>query len=226
MSHRNPVEPLESRTLLAATPLDWPLQQPGVARIGRTLYIAGTDANDQINIDVPAATADRADKIQIIFNGLRVNGAIPVLLAAPLRKVLINGAGGIDNINISANVTDKFQPKVINIRGGAGDDTINGGKRNENIFGEAGIDTINGGGGRDRIDGGDGNDTITGGAGKDVLIGGFGDDTFKNREPADQRNAIGPGAPADVVLGRDGSDNAQADPSDRILDDVENKNAP
>ena len=225
MSHWNPVEVLESRTLLAATPLDWPLRQPGVARIGRTLYIAGTDANDQINIDVPTATADRADKIQVVFNGLRVNGAIPVLLAAPLRKVLINGAGGIDNINIATGITNKFQPKVINIRGGAGNDTINGGNRNENIFGEAGDDTINGGGGRDRIDGGDGNDNITGGAGRDILFGRLGDDTFKNREPTDQRPATGPGSPADLVLGGDGSDNAQADPADRILADVENPNA-
>lgn len=46
------------------------------------------------------------------------------------------------------------------------------------IRGYAGEDTIDGGGGDDTIDGGDGADSITGGDGRDTLLGGAGDDTI------------------------------------------------
>jgi Ca2+-binding RTX toxin-like protein len=227
--HRNLVEPLESRTLLSGTPLDWPFQPPGVRRIGRTLYIAGTDANDSIQINAVAATsatAPKPKKIQVVFNSLRVENKIPELDAAPIKKVLINGAAGNDNITISqTGLTPAFRPKVFVIRGGLGADVINGGFFSDKILGEAGDDKINGGFGNDYIDGGEGNDEITGSAGMDTLIGGAGDDTFLNLEPADQRPTTGPGKPRDILTGGAGNDNAKADPADIIKNDVENKNA-
>ena len=230
MSYPNLVEPLESRTLLSGTPLDWPFQPPGVRRIGRTLYIAGTDSNDniQINAVAKASPTDKKapKKIQVVFNNLRVDSKIPELDAAPIKKVLINGAAGNDTITISqTGLTPAFRPKVFVIRGGLGADVINGGFFNDKIFGEAGDDKINGGFGNDYIDGGDGNDEITGGAGMDTLVGGAGDDTFLNLEPADQRPTTGPGKPRDIITGGPGTDTAKADPADIIKDDVENKNA-
>jgi Ca2+-binding RTX toxin-like protein len=213
---------------LSGTPLDWPFQGSGVRRIGRTLYVAGTDGNDVIAINPVAATsatAPKPKKIQVVFNNLQISGKSPELDAAPLKKVLINGAGGNDNIQISTGLTPAFRPKVINVRGGLGNDTITGGDRGENFYGEAGDDVIDGRGGRDRLEGGDGNDTLTGGAGEDVLIGGAGDDTFKNLEPDDQRPVSGPGKPRDILTGGIGNDNCQADPMDKINNDIENKNA-
>lgn len=244
-----PVESLESRTLMAATPLDWPFQYPGVVRVGRTLYIAGTDNADQIRIDVvPGATGggkrdrDKFDvpqpptpptpptppatrpSVQVVFNDLRVNNEVPRLDAAPLKRVLINGAGGNDNIIIATGLTAAFKPRRFVIRGGSGDDTITGGDRNETILGEGGNDTIDGRLGRDRIDGGDGDDTITGGTGPDRLFGGFGNDTFLNAEPADQRGT-GLLSPRDLVRGGLGTDSTRTDPADRISDDVETRDA-
>ena len=199
-----------------------------MSRIGRTLYIAGTDQADTIRIDVvPKGTSDKVapKKVQVVFNDLKVNGAVPQLDAAPIKKVLINGAGGDDNIIIAPGLTPAFKPRTVIIRGGAGNDTIFGGDLYERIYGEAGDDVLNGGSGKDRIDGGEGNDTITGGPAMDVLIGGPGDDTFKNLEPGNIRPPTGPGKPRDIVIGGPGNDNAQADPADIIHDDVENKNA-
>jgi Ca2+-binding RTX toxin-like protein len=229
LSNWNLVEPLESRTLLSGTPLDWPFQGPGVRRIGRTLYIAGTDNGDIISINAvakAAATDPQPKKIQVVFNSLKVNGATPVLDAAPLKKVLINGAAGNDNITIAATgLTPAFHPKVFVIRGGLGADTINGGAENDRIYGEAGDDLITGGPGRDRIDGGDGNDDITGGPGQDVLIGGLGNDNFKNLEAGADRPTSGPNKPRDILTGGPGDDKCQADPADKINNDIENKNA-
>jgi Ca2+-binding RTX toxin-like protein len=215
--------------LLSGTPLDWPFQGPGVRRIGRTLYIAGTDGNDTIAINAvarAAATDPLPKKIQVVFNTLRVNNKSPELDAAPLKKVLINGAAGNDNITSAATgLTPAFRPKVVVIRGGLGNDVLNGGATYDRIYGEAGDDKITGGSGRDYIDGGDGTDDITGGAAMDVLIGGAGDDRFFNLEPANQRPVTGPGKPRDILTGGIGTDSAQADPADRINDDIENKNA-
>jgi len=226
LDNPTPVEILESRTLLAATPLDWPFQGPGVSRIGRTLYIAGTDQADTIRVEAVPSTSDTPPKkIQVTFNNLRVNGQVPQLDAAPLKKLLINGAGGNDSVIIAPGLTAAFKPKKVVIRGGAGDDTIFGGDLYERIYGEAGNDTIDGRSGRDRIDGGDGNDTITGGPAMDTLIGGPGDDVFRNREPDNIRPPTGPGKPRDLIIGGPGNDSAQPDPADIVHDDVENKNA-
>jgi Ca2+-binding RTX toxin-like protein len=228
--------------LFTGTPLDWPLKEPGVSRIGRTLYIAGTDSADLIQINPPTDTTVKG-KIDVIFNGQRdANNAFPELKAGRLRRVLINGAGGKDQIFISSSLTAAFHPSVFVIRGGAGDDTITGGSEAERILGEAGDDTIDGGGGRDqiyggdgidtinggaggdRLDGGAGNDTITGGTGHDRFFGGDGDDTFHNLEPYDQRPA-GIEGPADILFGGAGDDKCDFDPADKPARDIEHPNA-
>ena len=226
MSQRNPVEALEARTLLSMTPLEWPLQGAGITRIGRTLYIVGTDAGDQIRIEAPpTAVAAANKKIQVFLTGFRVNSDVPRLLARGIKRVLINGNGGDDDIQFGATITKAFRPSLVIIHGGAGKDTIITGAYNERIFGGSGDDTINAGAGVDEIDGGDGNDTITGGPGRDRIFGGLGDDTIRTLEPNDQRPEPGPISPRDTVSGGLGTDNAQADPADFFWDDVENKNA-
>ena len=93
------------------------------------------------------------------------------------------------------------------VRGGNGDDNLNGGggapgRRADLLFGNAGNDTVNGGPGWDFIAGNLGNDTLNGGGGKDRIFGGKGDDTVNG----------GPGAPfsrrrfEDRLHGGDGND--------------------
>ncbi len=75
----------------------------------------------------------------------------------------------------------------MDLRGGAGDDTLigagqadklDGGDGEDSLEGGAGNDTLKGGAGSDTIFGDAGNDTITGGAGNDFMDGGEDDDTY------------------------------------------------
>ena len=53
------------------------------------------------------------------------------------------------------------------IKGGSGNDQLNGFDKNDRIYGGAGTDTLTGGEGNDVLDGGAGTDTLTGGEGND-----------------------------------------------------------
>ena len=223
MENPTPVEILESRTLLAATPLDWPFQGPGVSRIGRTLYIAGTDQADTIRVEAVPSTSDTPPKkIQVTFNNLRVNGQVPQLDAAPLKKLLINGAGGNDSVIIAPGLTAAFKPKKVVIRGGAGDDTIFGGTGNDSLFGGAGRDTIDGEDGNDAVYGaagagdltGDLADTLKGGAGNDHLVGGLGNDVMTG---GDGNDLMEGGADNDKLDGGLGADDERGDAGDDIF---------
>lgn len=69
-------------------------------------------------------------------------------------------------------------PFLPSMRGGAGNDTINGGAANNLLQGDSGADTISGNDGNDILKGGVGVDTLNGGAGNDWLDGGKGADTM------------------------------------------------
>lgn len=64
---------------------------------------------------------------------------------------------------------------IVNVLGGAANDTLTGNDLNNLLAGGAGNDTINGGAGRDILIGGSGADELTGGTGtgEDLLIGGI-----------------------------------------------------
>jgi len=63
------------------------------------------------------------------------------------------------------------------LRGGDGDDFIDGRGGGDSLYGDAGDDTILGGGGADSIAGGDGNDVIAGGRDADTVDAGAGNDS-------------------------------------------------
>ena len=64
-------------------------------------------------------TADKPKTVQVVFNNFQVGGKFPELDAAPIKRVLINGAAGNDNITISqTGLTTAFRPKTFVIRGG------------------------------------------------------------------------------------------------------------
>ena len=255
--NRPPVEALESRTMLSAGSSaqdpsvaalrgldrvsrspeyrleEWPLTTPGVLRVGKTLYIRGTDDPDDISIGFVSAPAPTTQaprpplprQVRITFNTRRLGSTAPsIFQRVPLqssfafKRVFISGLGGDDRIEIGPNV-HAFKPKTVVLRGGLGNDTILGGLGAEYILGEDGDDTLDGRAGRDVIDGGDGNDTITGGNSPDVLIGRAGNDVFRNFEGFDARGE-GLLSPRDILFPGPGTDVADNDPADLIRDDT------
>jgi len=98
------------------------------------------------------------------------------------------------------------------LAGGAGNDTLDGGKGNDHLYGAGGNDVLNGGNGNDglfggagddRLQGGDGNDVLVGGEGNDVLDGGKADDRLSGGEGNDVLNG---GIGNDVLVGGGGDD--------------------
>ena len=71
------------------------------------------------------------------------------------------------------------------IKGGSGNDQLNGFDKNDRIYGGEGADTLEGRDGDDVLDGGAGTDALTGGEGNDVLDGGAGTDTLTGGEGND-----------------------------------------
>jgi Ca2+-binding RTX toxin-like protein len=65
-----------------------------------------------------------------------------------------------------------------NLSGQAGNDTVSGGAGDDGVRGSIGNDILDGGAGNDALFGEDGNDILDGGAGNDFLSGGVGDDTY------------------------------------------------
>lgn len=82
-------------------------------------------------------------------------------------------AGGDSGVEFDASA---FTRGSVTLTGGAGNDTLIGGSKNDAITGRDGDDELSGGAGNDTILGGFGEDTLNGDAGNDLLIGGFDDD--------------------------------------------------
>ncbi|MFS0738102.1 hypothetical protein ABC347_13720 [Sphingomonas sp. 1P06PA] len=96
-------------------------------------------------------------------------------------QVVVLGTAAADAL-VAANTASAYY-----FNGGAGNDTITGGRAADFLVGGSGNDVLNGdlgddqflgGAGTDRINGGEGNDTLDGGADADFLAGGNGDDLY------------------------------------------------
>ena len=74
------------------------------------------------------------------------------------------------------NGTTVVNVERIELKTGAGDDTVTGGRSDDILDGGAGDDTLCGLGGRDELFGGDGNDTLILATGARVADGGMGTD--------------------------------------------------
>ena len=228
MSHRNPLEPLESRTHLAAD-LPGPPTLPGIHNVGRNIYVNGTVAADFVQVVRAPDTSDGAPRPGEIQ--LTLNNAQPVFYPGDMKRFIIQGDAGNDTIRIDPGLPGSFRPRLIVIRGGDGNDTITGSDRKDKIFGDGGDDLIigftgndelHGGAGNDRVDAGyggdrvfgdEGNDVLIGGPGNDKMFGGVGDDTFRNLESDAERQF---GA-TDILFGGGGNDSADTAPFDRYV---------
>jgi Ca2+-binding RTX toxin-like protein len=85
-----------------------------------------------------------------------------VVFPAGFGRVVVDGAGGDDDIKVFSGVT-----------------------MGVDLFGGAGNDMIRGGDGPDILVGGDGNDMLAGNGGRDILIGGLGADKLLGEDDDD-----------------------------------------
>ena len=101
------------------------------------------------------------------------------------------------------------------IRGGIGDDLLDGVDGDDSLFGADGDDELLGGAGSDDADGGEGDDEIEGGSGNDSLLGGGGDDTIAGGSGDD---TIDGGDGFDTISGGSGNDTISAGEGNDSID--------
>jgi Ca2+-binding RTX toxin-like protein len=192
--------------------------------VGGVVTITGTDAADEIRVRI-----DDNGRLEI-----QDNFNFRLFVADQVTALVINGLGGADTLALNAQLN---VPATIN--GGAGADTIVGGRASDVLNGEAGSDSVSGGLGNDAISGGNNNDTLSGSVGNDTLLGGTGDDEMSGGPLNDfldgglGRDTMSGGGQTDTVSYADRTQSVFANlddagndgvigENDRIRDDVEN----
>lgn len=109
----------------------------------------------------------------------------------------LTSEGGDDDLR-GGNGNDRLE-------GGGGDDELRGGNHDDRLEGGSGNDILRGDNGEDELLGGTGSDTLVGGRGDDLLIGGGGADTLNGSSGDD---VLRGGGGDDVLRGSSGRDTA------------------
>lgn len=172
----------------------------GAGVVDGTLYIVGTEGNDQVNLRVDEKKdllkADiklnkvQADQMSGVDADSHGDDRIRMTLtASEISRVVAFLCGGNDHFDGgSANENAKGAAGVggpaIAIRqfvfGGDGNDVLHGGQWNDALFGGTGHDNLKGFDGADILVGGHDNDNLQGGNDNDLLIGGEVGNDFHN----------------------------------------------
>jgi len=201
------LESLEFRRHLSATIEDGVLVVTGTRRADRMeLYIADDRRPDRLVV------RDKGHEYR--FDPTRIK-RIRVELGTGDDEVIFS----IVNPPADSGWTPATRKLPIDIpatvRGGAGNDSMNGsnagslldgGAGNDGLYALNGNDTLLGGDGDDRLDGMAGNDVLRGGAGRDLLMGREGDDVLQG----DGGN--------DTLYGSEGDDRLEGGPGSDELD--------
>lgn len=175
-------------------------EQIRVRKRNGKLYIKGTPADDAIEINL----SNDAQNIVVVTG----NGGDPHTFArAGIRRIIVRVGRGDDRVIVSPNVLIPTR-----IRGGRGNDFLQGGSGKNIIRGNRGDDHLIGGPSDDRLKGGRGNDILEGGGGNDILkgkkgndivLGGFGNDVVRGGTGDDY---VDGGVGDDRVVGGAGND--------------------
>ena len=152
-------------------------------------------ASDTLGDEDSAATSTPLDEAFGVGDTADSTAAGETLLGT-LRADDLRGGDGDDLIDGGAGEDQ--------LRGADGDDQLFGGKAMDSLFGGMGDDLLDGGDHEDDLIGGAGNDTLDGGADNDTLQGGFGDDTLQGGTGQDLMN----GGAGDDTLDGTGDDEA------------------
>jgi Ca2+-binding RTX toxin-like protein len=133
------------------------------------LYVGGTSADDQIQVQVASNGRGYQIQIESSRNGTTISTyALTATAPAPISRVITFGLDGNDQIQLNTGST------VINeIFGGAGNDVLQSGPGSNILIGGDGNDTVTSGGGAGVLVGGRGADNVKAGSGNTALIGGY-----------------------------------------------------
>ena len=200
--------------------------------------------SDRRAVVVGGKMTNNADKVSVGRDAkgrptVTVNGETRTL-DKTIVAVTIETGDGDDQITVSAdapavwldagkgNDIIRFEKRDVTagyfnvVRGGEGDDYIEGTPGRDALYGELGNDTLVGLGGDDALYGGEGDDSLVGGDGNDSLDGGAGDDRMSGGAGVDL--AWYKGRETSVTIRLDGSDKSGDGRSerDRVAQDVEN----
>jgi hypothetical protein len=198
MSCRPPVEPLESRRLLAAIVLQSRVLHVTAPAASASTMTVGISPDLSAVVATVAWETGRGTHVK----PHRLSESFPVTDDITLVRII--GSNKADTITIDqtyspfpiatqiyaggGNDTVMCGDEPDLVYGAAGDDSINGGAGNDSLYGQAGNDTLiggpgddylNGRRGRDSLEGDAGNDTLHDPFGPDTVLGGAGDDTFE-----------------------------------------------
>ena len=166
---------------------------------GNTLVVRGMPGDDKIQI----YARDGQDRFEIRSE----HQSLGTYSTTEITEVVIDSGDGddlIDNSNRSV-IAMRVNGGAGNdtIRGGRGNDDLDGGAGDDEIFGYDGDDFLRGGLGDDRLDGHNGNDRLSGNQGNDRIYGHSGNDEMNGGEGNDR--AWG-GSGDDFVGGNEGND--------------------
>jgi Ca2+-binding RTX toxin-like protein len=171
--------------------------------------VTGSNQNDVVEVSInPGQNATDASDDKVVVTISR-SGVVQERLA-----VFRSQVRGINANLLEGNDTFRNDTDVASyVNGGAGNDTMYGGRGIDNFNGDAGNDWLIGDGGNDALNGGDGDDRLEGNGGSDILNGGFGNDTMyggggidylyggPGKDYLDGNGGSGPDGSADILFG-------------------------
>lgn len=165
---------------------------PGITLVNGVLRIIGTNGHNNLQISRVGS------QYQVVANFL--SPTVSRFLVSQVQSIEIDMLGGNDQVNIVDSVIIP-----VTIRGGDGNDSLDGGGGNDLIYGGAGHDELAGDAGNDRLYGEFGEDELEGGDGNDTLYGGEDDDELEGNNGND------------LLFGEAGHDELEGDDGNDIL---------
>jgi hypothetical protein len=158
-----------------------------VERVQRILRVRGSECADDIAITeqdgITRVTIDGRTRAYSALDGIYAEGLAGddcLRLSGLTVDTLVDAGAGNDRMDgsqvSSARLIVYAGLGNDSVKGGAGDDYIDGGAGNDTLEGNAGDEVLIGGAGSDTLKGGAGDDILVKGSGKDKLDGGPGDD--------------------------------------------------
>lgn len=189
----------------------------------QALIVNGTSGSDSFTVDsnggflrvssgaASITVSDVTNEVSLLAGA--GTDTITVSSLNDVRPVSLVVDGQADNDTISATGS-LIGSVILELNGGAGDDTITGSRGAETLDGGDGDDLLFGGEGNDSLTGNNGADTLNGEAGDDSLTGGLGEDVINGGDGNDFADG---GFQDDTLSGNNGSDSLLGGFGDDVL---------